>query len=100
MIFVAYAPLFLVDLFIAHFLYSAAVDDGNYLRALQFLEGLKLTKETQSMWMTLAGLTLQEGHLKMAERLESERERDRETERERQRQREIIYLLQMLCCCW
>ena len=39
-----------------------------HLRALQFLETLELTKETEAMWRTLAGLTLQEGQLKMAER--------------------------------
>ena len=48
--------------------FLVAIDDGDHLRALQFLETLELTKEAEAMWRTLAGLTLQEGQLKMAER--------------------------------
>ena len=47
---------------------SLAIDDGDHLRAINFLETLELTKEVEAMWNTLAGITLQEGQLKMAER--------------------------------
>ena len=47
---------------------SLAIDDGDHLRAIHFLETLELTKEVEAMWNTLAGITLQEGQLKMAER--------------------------------
>lgn len=48
--------------------FSVAIDDGDYLRALVFLETLKDSPETEAMWRTLAELTLQESSLKMAER--------------------------------
>ena len=47
---------------------SLAIDDGDHLRAIHFLETLELTKEVEAMWNTLAGITLQERQLKMAER--------------------------------
>ncbi|XP_019854623.1 PREDICTED: intraflagellar transport protein 172 homolog isoform X2 [Amphimedon queenslandica] len=48
--------------------FGTAIDDGDHLRAIHFLETLELTKEVEAMWNTLAGITLQEGQLKMAER--------------------------------
>lgn len=50
-------------------IYTLAIDDGDYLRALVFLETLEDSTDSEPMWRTLAELTLQEGLLKMAERL-------------------------------
>ena len=49
-------------------LFCTAIEDGDYLRALTFLESLEPSREAESMWKTLAELSLQEGLLKMAER--------------------------------
>ena len=46
----------------------SAIEDGDYLRALTFLESLESGNEAESMWKTLGKLSLQEGFLKMAER--------------------------------
>ena len=57
-----------VYMYMYMFFVSLAIDDGDHLRAINFLETLELTKEVEAMWNTLAGITLQEGQLKMAER--------------------------------
>ena len=48
--------------------FGTAVDDGDHLRALNFLETLEMTSETEAMWKTLGDLTLQARHLRIAER--------------------------------
>lgn len=48
--------------------FGTAIDDRDYLRALSFLESLDMTSETEAMWRTLAGLSLQERKLRIAER--------------------------------
>ena len=46
----------------------SAIEDGDYKRALTFLDSLESSSEAESMWKTLGKLSLQEGLLKMAER--------------------------------
>ena len=46
---------------------GTAVEDQDYLRALLFLETLEMTSETESMWRTLADLTLGARQLRMAQ---------------------------------
>ncbi len=48
--------------------FGTAVEDHDYLRALLFLETLEMTSETESMWRTLADLTLGARQLRMAQR--------------------------------
>lgn len=48
--------------------FGTAVDDEDYLRALNFLETLELNKETEVMWKTLGDLTLSAGQLVIAQR--------------------------------
>lgn len=48
--------------------FGTAIDDGDHLRALNFLETLEMTSETEAMWKTLGDLTLQARQLKIAER--------------------------------
>ena len=48
--------------------FGTAVDDGDFLRALTFLETLEMSGESEAMWRLLAGLTLQAREIKMAER--------------------------------
>ncbi len=48
--------------------FGTAIDDGDHLRALNFLETLEMTSETEAMWKTLGELTLQARQLKIAER--------------------------------
>ena len=48
--------------------FGTAVEDWDYLRALLFLETLEMTSETESMWRTLADLTLGARQLRMAQR--------------------------------
>lgn len=48
--------------------FGTAIDDRDYLRALNFLEGLPMTSECEAMWRTLATLALQDRKLKIAER--------------------------------
>ncbi len=48
--------------------FGTAVDDEDYQRALAFLETLELTKESESMWKTLAELTLSARQLIIAAR--------------------------------
>lgn len=48
--------------------FGTAVEDQDYLRALLFLETLEMTSETESMWRTLADLTLGARQLRMAQR--------------------------------
>ena len=51
--------------------FRTAVDDGDYNRAVAFLEILEMSPETEAMWKTLAGLSLAERQLHIAERLET-----------------------------
>ena len=48
--------------------FGTAIDDGDYLRALVFLETLEMTSETEAMWRTLGELTLAANQLRIAER--------------------------------
>lgn len=48
--------------------FGTAVYDGDYQRALNFLESLEITKETEAMWKTLAELALSSRNLVVAER--------------------------------
>ena len=48
--------------------FGTAVDDGDFLRALNFLETLELNKETEAMWKTLGDLTLSARQLVIAQR--------------------------------
>lgn len=48
--------------------FGTAVDDGNYVRAANFLETLEVTPESQAMWKTLADLALEHAELHIAER--------------------------------
>ncbi|XP_076029417.1 intraflagellar transport protein Oseg2 isoform X2 [Oratosquilla oratoria] len=48
--------------------FGTAIDDGNYLRAMNYLESLPMTTESEAMWRTLARLSLDGRHLYIAER--------------------------------
>ncbi|PIK55820.1 putative intraflagellar transport protein [Apostichopus japonicus] len=48
--------------------FGTAVDDGNYTRAVAFLETLEMTNETEAMWKTLSKLTLDARQLNISER--------------------------------
>ncbi|GAB1607105.1 transport 172 homolog [Argonauta hians] len=46
--------------------FATAIDDGDLIRAVEFLETLELSSETEVMWKTLSTLALQEHQLYMA----------------------------------
>uniref|UniRef100_A0A668A2T2 Intraflagellar transport protein 172 homolog n=1 Tax=Myripristis murdjan TaxID=586833 RepID=A0A668A2T2_9TELE len=48
--------------------FGTAVDDGDYLRAMDFLETLEMSPETEAMWRTLSKLSLEAHQLHIAER--------------------------------
>ncbi|KAK7085982.1 hypothetical protein SK128_023173 [Halocaridina rubra] len=48
--------------------FGTAIDDGDFLRAMSYLESLPMTAEAETMWRTLARLTLEGRHLYIAER--------------------------------
>lgn len=48
--------------------FGTAIEDGDYLRGLNFLETLEMSAETEAMWRTLGELTLAARQLKIAER--------------------------------
>ncbi|CAL4073000.1 unnamed protein product, partial [Meganyctiphanes norvegica] len=48
--------------------FGTAIDDGDYLRAMTYLESLPMSTESEAMWRTLARLTLEGRHLYIAER--------------------------------
>ncbi|XP_063612068.1 intraflagellar transport protein 172 homolog [Penaeus indicus] len=48
--------------------FGTAVDDGDFLRAMNYLESLPMTAEAETMWRTLARLTLEGRQLYIAER--------------------------------
>ncbi|XP_050401065.1 intraflagellar transport protein 172 homolog [Patella vulgata] len=48
--------------------FGTAIDDGDYSRAVAFLESLELSSETEAMWKTLSKLALEERQLHIAER--------------------------------
>ncbi|KAM8953335.1 intraflagellar transport protein 172 homolog [Pelodytes ibericus] len=48
--------------------FGTAIDDGDYYRAAAFLETLEMSSETEAMWKSLSKLTLEAGHLRVAER--------------------------------
>lgn len=48
--------------------FGTAVDDGNFVRACNFLETLEATPESEAMWKTLGDLSLENGELHIAER--------------------------------
>lgn len=48
--------------------FGTAIDDRDFLRALNFLETLEMTSESEAMWKALRDLTLEAKQLKIAER--------------------------------
>ena len=48
--------------------FGTAIDDRDHIRALNFLETLEMTGETEAMWRTLGELALNARRLKIAER--------------------------------
>ena len=48
--------------------FRTAIEDGDYQRAVAFLETLELSSETEAMWRTLADLSLKAKQLHIAER--------------------------------
>ena len=48
--------------------FGTAIDDGNYWRAVAFLESLEMTEETEAMWKTLSKLAMENQQLLIAER--------------------------------
>ncbi|XP_041357336.1 intraflagellar transport protein 172 homolog isoform X2 [Gigantopelta aegis] len=48
--------------------FGTAIDDGDYARAVSFLETLEMSSETEAMWKTLSHLALEERQLHIAER--------------------------------
>ncbi|KAK0069568.1 intraflagellar transport protein 172 isoform X1 [Biomphalaria pfeifferi] len=48
--------------------FGTAVDDGDYARAVAFLETLEMSTETEAMWKTLSKMALEEKQLHIAER--------------------------------
>ena len=48
--------------------FGTAIDDGDFNRAIAFLESLAMSAETEAMWRTLAKLSLEGKQLAIAER--------------------------------
>ncbi|KAH9500287.1 hypothetical protein Btru_073626 [Bulinus truncatus] len=48
--------------------FGTAVDDGDYARAVAFLETLEMSAETEAMWKSLSKMALEEKQLHIAER--------------------------------
>ncbi|KAK2546717.1 Intraflagellar transport protein 172-like protein [Acropora cervicornis] len=48
--------------------FGTAVDDGDFVRAVTFLESLEMSLETEAMWKTLSRLALEARQLHIAER--------------------------------
>jgi intraflagellar transport protein 172 len=48
--------------------FGTAMDDGNYMRAMEILEGLEVTPEAEAMWQQLGDMALAFGDLRIAER--------------------------------
>ncbi|XP_012943117.1 intraflagellar transport protein 172 homolog isoform X1 [Aplysia californica] len=48
--------------------FGTAIDDGDYFRAVMFLETLEMSAETEAMWKTLSKVALEEKQLHIAER--------------------------------
>lgn len=48
--------------------FGTAIDDGDFNRAIAFLESLEMSAETEAMWRTLAKLSLEGKQLQIAER--------------------------------
>ncbi|XP_037068847.1 intraflagellar transport protein 172 homolog [Pollicipes pollicipes] len=48
--------------------FGTAIDDGDLLRAMNFLESLELTPEAEAMWRTLGRLAVESEQLHIAER--------------------------------
>ena len=48
--------------------FGTAIDDGDFNRAINFLESLEMSAETEAMWRTLAKLSLEGKQLQIAER--------------------------------
>jgi intraflagellar transport protein 172 len=48
--------------------FGTAIDDGNYVRAMELLEGLEVTPEAEAMWQQLGEMALAQGDLRIAER--------------------------------
>ncbi|CAI9571384.1 unnamed protein product [Staurois parvus] len=48
--------------------FGTAIDDGDYYRAVAFLETLEMSTETEAMWKTLSKLSLEGRHLHVAQR--------------------------------
>ncbi|XP_071962115.1 intraflagellar transport protein 172 homolog [Antedon mediterranea] len=48
--------------------FRTAIDDGDYSRAVAFLETLEMSNETEAMWKTLSKLSLESCYLHISER--------------------------------
>uniref|UniRef100_A0A8D0C2Z7 IFT80/172/WDR35 TPR domain-containing protein n=1 Tax=Salvator merianae TaxID=96440 RepID=A0A8D0C2Z7_SALMN len=48
--------------------FGTAIDDGDYYRAVEFLETLEMSEEAEAMWGTLSRLALEAKQLRIAER--------------------------------
>ncbi len=48
--------------------FGTAIDDGDFGRAVAFLETLEMSSETEAMWKTLSRLSLEGHQLHTAER--------------------------------
>ena len=48
--------------------FGTAIDDGDFNRAITFLESLEMSAETEAMWRTLSKLSLENKQLQIAER--------------------------------
>ena len=55
-------------LFQAGIEFGTAVEDGDFNRAVEYLEKLEMTAETEAMWRTLARMSLESRQLHVAER--------------------------------
>lgn len=48
--------------------FGTAIEDGDYVRAVSFLETLEMTPETEAMWKTLSKIAIENNQLFIAER--------------------------------
>ena len=48
--------------------FGTAVEDGDYVRAVDILDGLEVTNEVDAMWRQLSTIAVAEGDLRIAQR--------------------------------
>ena len=49
--------------------FGSALEDGDYVRAVDILDGLEVTNEVGAMWRQLSTIAVTEGDLRIAQRL-------------------------------